>query len=646
MKARVSKRIIATALILLQLLQPAHADLIGGFQTMLGGQIKQLVSQQMANLLGAQGAADPAAERPMTPVLSQRAANASLIFDAPLDANPGPGYSTAADTYDPANPDQTARQLARWKTFVTKTKDQHELTEPDLSNAAKALMPFLRYYVQALNTAPEVNGNTATVPPGGETSFALAGYCMDRSVPAPGIGEKLQLVPASNLIQQSILPLYQAMMAFSAQNYDKRYEIQNLVWGLRHAADPYPPIREVSPQQVALLNAATPNGAQQYQGYLQAQVNAHKASEAQKQLYRAVLGGLQSKFNISLPDTTSYGYTPQDTQSLLASLSRLPIDGTPQPKSEFTLLADGVAARTIANGLHQINVQVRNTTSEPYTFDANKYAGQSTRVTQRVAFGGILKTEDANQTRHQPTGLSAAQRLHDILQKLEIKPLKRLQAQIQQFIDRNAGLAGDGRLKLAGLALATAINEVLLPTSVLDVALLAIPLGKLSGVVERLGAREVLAVEQTARDFLVARHEALGEVTGRWTAVEPGPLGEKYAETFAGGRYSGIVLAEDTTLYRAGSGAPGKELGEYLSLDPAAGVLQARIDRAIQPVWPGGMPSVVDTSYAVKVPAGTTVYTGQIGYQSGFYLGGNWQVVVPTPWKIPGVVATKIGVLK
>ena len=396
----------------------------------------------------------------MTPVMNQRATNASLIFDTPLEAMPGTTSTAVADIYDPTNPDQTTRQLARWKTFVVQTKDKRELTEADLSNAAQALMPFLRYYAQALKTAPEVKRNTITVPPGGEAIFTLAGYCMDRSVPAPGFGEKLQLVPASNLIQESTLPLYQAMMEFSAQNYDKRYEIQNLVWGLRHAADPYPPIREISPQQVALLNAATPNGARQYQGYLQTQANVHKASEAQKQLYRAMLGGLQSKFNINLPDATSYGYTPQDTQSLLASLSRMPIDGTPQPNSEFTLLADGVAAKTIANGLHQINVQVRNTTSEPYTFDASKYAGQSTRVTQRVAFGGILRTENTNQTRYQPTGPSAAQRLHDVLQKLEIEPLKRLQAQIQQFIDRNVGLAGDGRLKLAGLALATVLNSV------------------------------------------------------------------------------------------------------------------------------------------------------------------------------------------
>ena len=49
-------------------------------------------------------------------------------------------------------------------------------------------------------------------------------------------------------------------------------------------------------------------------------------------------------------------------------------------------------------------------------------------MTQRVAFGGVIEA-------NAPSGPSAVQRLQDVLQKLEIAPLKRLQAQIQQLID-------------------------------------------------------------------------------------------------------------------------------------------------------------------------------------------------------------------
>lgn len=485
---RFLKRAIATTLILLHLVTPAHADLANDLQKLFGNQIKQTVSQQLASIIGIQAPNNPAVERALTALMSQKANTANLIFDSPLNPHLGAASASQAnvDIYDPSNLLQTQKQIARWKAFVRLTSNKAVLTESDLTEAANSLLPFFRYYAQGLAAHQQADGNFITVAPGAETAFSLAGYCMDRTTPAPTSGEKLQLVPITQLVPESALPVYQAMMQFSAANIDKRSEIQNLVWGLRHAADPYPPIKELNSRQNALLNEAMPNGAQNYINYLSAQSQASKATEAQKQLYRTLMGGIQSKLNITLPDATKTGYSEQDTNTLITALTRMPVEGVPQAKSEYSLLADGVAAKTIASNLHKINVQIRNTTDVPFTFDANSYAGQSTRVTQRVAFGGVLEA-------NAPSGPSAVQRLQDVLQKLEIAPLKRLQAQIQQLIDRNAGLAGDGRLKLAGLALATAMNAVLLPTSVLDVALLS-P-SKLVGAVGKLTAREIGAVE-------------------------------------------------------------------------------------------------------------------------------------------------------
>lgn len=41
----------------------------------------------------------------------------------------------------------------------------------------------------------------------------------------------------------------------------------------------------------------------------------------------------------------------------------------------------------------------------------------------------------------------------------------------------------------------------------------------------------------------------------------------------------------------------------------------------------------------MKVPKGTTVYEGLVGYQGGVYLGGQdkIQTFIPTPWAIQGV---------
>jgi hypothetical protein len=47
----------------------------------------------------------------------------------------------------------------------------------------------------------------------------------------------------------------------------------------------------------------------------------------------------------------------------------------------------------------------------------------------------------------------------------------------------------------------------------------------------------------------------------------------------------------------------------------------------------------LESVYAVKIPANTTVYEGPAGYQSGVYLGGKEQIFIKQPWNIPGVKA-------
>jgi hypothetical protein len=121
--------------------------------------------------------------------------------------------------------------------------------------------------------------------------------------------------------------------------------------------------------------------------------------------------------------------------------------------------------------------------------------------------------------------------------------------------------------------------------------------------------------------------------------MNPGPLPDDMAATFAGGRYKEIVLANDTVLYRAGKA--GHPFGQYFDTKPAQGVAQTRIDKAVLPQWPDGSRSPIDTVHAVQIPAGTKVYVGPVSYQGGPFVGGTQQVVVPRPWDIPG--ATPIG---
>ncbi|KRB09208.1 putative Ig domain-containing protein [Lysobacter sp. Root690] len=127
----------------------------------------------------------------------------------------------------------------------------------------------------------------------------------------------------------------------------------------------------------------------------------------------------------------------------------------------------------------------------------------------------------------------------------------------------------------------------------------------------------------------------LGKQTGNYSAINPGPLDDGMAGTFAGGRYKTVVLDQDTVLYRAGTES--QPLGQYFSRESPLGVLQTRIDKAVLPEWPGGGKSPIDTVFAVKIPAGTEVYVGEVGTQGGFYVGGTQQIVVRKPWQIDGV---------
>lgn len=126
-----------------------------------------------------------------------------------------------------------------------------------------------------------------------------------------------------------------------------------------------------------------------------------------------------------------------------------------------------------------------------------------------------------------------------------------------------------------------------------------------------------------------------GVHNGHFDAISPGPLSDNLSGTFTGGRYAEVTLTEDVVLYRAGTAD--SPLGQFFSQEPSQSVIQARIDRAILPEWPNGKTSPIDTVFSVRIPTGTKVYVGEISSQGGFYVGGTQQVLIPTPWSIPGV---------
>lgn len=136
----------------------------------------------------------------------------------------------------------------------------------------------------------------------------------------------------------------------------------------------------------------------------------------------------------------------------------------------------------------------------------------------------------------------------------------------------------------------------------------------------------------------------LGKVEGEYSMIKPGPLSNRFAETFSGGVYKEITLSENTVFYRGGQ--DGTNLGRFFSYEKPQGIIQTRIDKAVLPEWPDGSKSIIDSYFEVEIPAGSKVYVGNVGYQTDLYPGGSEQVLIPAPWDIPGVKTLDFGGLK
>ena len=121
----------------------------------------------------------------------------------------------------------------------------------------------------------------------------------------------------------------------------------------------------------------------------------------------------------------------------------------------------------------------------------------------------------------------------------------------------------------------------------------------------------------------------------------PGPLAEmpnQPSKNFYGGRYNMEVLQEDRIMYRAGNAQ--NPYGKWFTSEPPVSVANVRIDTAVKPHWidlKTGVyeaSSYIDNVYAIKVPKGTTIYTGPVGTQGGVYVGGYnvMQTYIDEPW--------------
>jgi hypothetical protein len=324
----------------------------------------------------------PVAERAMTAEELRSAATARHLFQSADAAH--------ERSYDPQDTARTSDQAGRVRTLLARVKQRKALTAADLRESAAALTPFLR-------SAAAIRADTANhvvVLPGQVRRVIFRTYCMDLGAPAPRSDERIHLVPRDRLIPPHGATLYAALMHYSATHADAHSAVQNLVWGMRHARAKTPFVRELSADQQTLLNASMSGGAQAYAQYLTTETLNGRVDEIKAEIYHRAVDALGRSIGRPLPPPSAAGLAVTDVPTALQYLEQAVVtEGMLAPDSEYTLLASGVAARAVPGtvGIHTTDFEIVNGSCEPYTLDGDALVGQSTRVTQRLALGGVVQ---------------------------------------------------------------------------------------------------------------------------------------------------------------------------------------------------------------------------------------------------------------
>lgn len=325
-------------------------------------------------------------ERSRSPEMRASANQARALFTS---HRPNP----FVEVYDPSSP-RKDELVARYRLVSARIAAKRTLSDQDVLEYSVAALPFFRF-LALRGEGP----NTAVVMPGERRRLRMLAYCMDLGTPAPNQSDQLTFVRWSGrLIRTDGEPVFRALMRYSAQHPSEHAAIQNLVWGMRHAKDKRPHIKELSPEQVALLNRAMPNGAVAYRRYLSG-TGENFISQALQEQYEKYLAQLQQRMGRPLPPASSSGFSQTDVRQALDLLREAPItEGASSEGSEYTFLTPGVGVRSVStSGAQSVELEVQNNSCEPYTFDGSEYAGQSERVTQRLALGGIEGKPTAGQ---------------------------------------------------------------------------------------------------------------------------------------------------------------------------------------------------------------------------------------------------------
>ena len=219
--------------------------------------------------------------------------------------------------------------------------------------------------------APSRNG--ITVMPGEKVTFEQRGYCLDPGKPTPKAGEQFALRQTEEVIPEELRPIFSGLLRESEHNEAVRDDLQDLIWALRTANSSEESRADRLGDKLGLLNEAYPGAMEDFLAYRQRYKND-------------VLGEVNRAFRSEVSDQLSRSFVNSaSSDELLDTLKSMEPQGKMQPGSQYSMLAPGVAARTVGTDSLTIQSEIANTSEMPFEFDPVEWYAEPSRDTQSVA---------------------------------------------------------------------------------------------------------------------------------------------------------------------------------------------------------------------------------------------------------------------
>ena len=168
-----------------------------------------------------------------------------------------------------------AQQVKRLDSVIDNLNGKTAVSPDDIVDLMDATLPFMR----TMEAAAQAKGIKITVPAHSSVSYAYTPHCLQVDAPAVGvdaakrvhravgIARPVGFYPASTLIPKEAQELYSGIINYESTHPNSRMLVHTLLWGIR-GADLKPPPINPTEEQIALLNAAVPDGAKKYADYV------------------------------------------------------------------------------------------------------------------------------------------------------------------------------------------------------------------------------------------------------------------------------------------------------------------------------------------------------------------------------------------